>query len=274
MIEVRDLRKSYDDFEALKGLTFSSNAPVLTIVGRNGAGKTTLMRVLSTQLSPTSGLALVNGFDVVKEANKVRAIVCSIPQEAKPAGMASPLEHVVMYLTARGMSFKESFQSARASLKEVGLWEFKDKPCDELSGGMKRKVFVAMALASNADVVFLDEPTTGLDPLSRMEVWSVVKNLKAQVVLTTHYMEEAEELSKEIVLMHQGRVVATGTSSTLLKPLEGKVRVEGFGDGYRVGRTTISYLDREKAKQLVGDGYVIKPISLDDLFVLYGLQEN
>ncbi|BBD72278.1 hypothetical protein HS1genome_0667 [Sulfodiicoccus acidiphilus] len=139
---------------------------------------------------------------------------------------------------------------------------------------MKRKVFVAMALASEAEVVFLDEPTTGLDPLSRMEVWSIVKNLKAQVVLTTHYMEEAGELSKEIVLMHQGRVIVSGTASSLLKPLEGKVRVEGYEEGFKVGRSKIAYLDKERARDLVGDGYVIKPISLDDLFVLYGLQEN
>nr|WP_276321694.1 ABC transporter ATP-binding protein [Saccharolobus shibatae] len=252
----------------MDNLTFSANSRVVTLLGRNGAGKTTLTRILSTQLLPTSGIARVQGYDVVKDAKKVRKIIASIPQEAKSIGIASPMEHLVMYLTARGLSFKEATEISRSALKEVGLWEVKDKPSDELSGGMKRKIFVAMALASNAELVLLDEPTTGLDPYSRLEVWSVLKSIKSKILLTTHYMEEAEELSDEVILLHKGKLIAKGSIKELLAKFDNKVRVEGIGD-YKIGRLRISYIDRNEASDYVGK-YVIKPITLEDLFIIYG----
>ncbi|AWR99079.1 ABC transporter ATP-binding protein [Metallosphaera hakonensis] len=273
MIDVQRLSKVYKDGTvALDEVTFHSTAKVLSVLGRNGAGKTTMMRILSTQLLPTSGTASILGYDVVKDANKLRSIIASIPQEAKPVGFASPLEHVTMFLTARGESVKTALEEARKSLKEIGLWEVKDKPCDDLSGGMKRKVFVAMALASNADLIFLDEPTTGLDPISRLEVWSVIKNINSKVVLTTHYMEEAEELSQDIVMLGKGKVIAKGTKEQLLAPLKGKVRVEGIGERF-IGKTQISYMDESRAREIVGKA-VIKPVSLEDLFIIHGEDEN
>jgi ABC-2 type transport system ATP-binding protein len=269
MIEAINLTKVYKDgIKALDNLTFSSNARVVTLLGRNGAGKTTLTRILSTQLLPTSGLARVEGYDVVKDANKVRKMIASIPQEAKPVGIASPMEHLVMYLTARGFSFKDANEVSRKVLKEVGLWEVKDKPSDELSGGMKRKIFVAMALAANAEVVLLDEPTTGLDPYSRLEVWSILKSIKSKIVLTTHYMEEAQELSDEVILLNKGRLIAKGSIEELLSRFKDKVRVEGVGD-IKIGRLRISYIDRDKATDFIGK-YVIKPITLEDMFIIYG----
>jgi len=269
MIEAINLTKVYKDgIKALDNLTFSSNARVVTLLGRNGAGKTTLTRILSTQLLPTSGLARVEGYDVVKDANKVRKMIASIPQEAKPVGIASPMEHLVMYLTARGFSFKDANEVSRKVLKEVGLWEVKDKPSDELSGGMKRKIFVAMALAANAEVVLLDEPTTGLDPYSRLEVWSILKSIKSKIVLTTHYMEEAQELSDEVILLNKGRLIAKGSIKELLSRFKDKVRVEGVGD-IKIGRLRISYIDRDKATDFIGK-YVIKPITLEDMFIIYG----
>jgi len=269
MIEAINLTKVYKDgIKALDNLTFSSNARVVTLLGRNGAGKTTLTRILSTQLLPTSGLARVEGYDVVKDANKVRKMMASIPQEAKPVGIASPMEHLVMYLTARGFSFKDANEVSRKVLKEVGLWEVKDKPSDELSGGMKRKIFVAMALAANAEVVLLDEPTTGLDPYSRLEVWSILKSIKSKIVLTTHYMEEAQELSDEVILLNKGRLIAKGSIEELLSRFKDKVRVEGVGD-IKIGRLRISYIDRDKATDFIGK-YVIKPITLEDMFIIYG----
>ncbi|MEM3863447.1 MAG: ABC transporter ATP-binding protein, partial [Metallosphaera sp.] len=144
MIDVNGLSKVYKDGTvALDSVSFSSSAKVLSVLGRNGAGKTTMMRILSTQLLPSSGSARILGIDVVKEAKKLRSLIVSIPQEAKPIGFASPLEHITMFLTARGMSISTSLEEARRALKEIGLWEVRDKPCDDLSGGMKRKVFVA-----------------------------------------------------------------------------------------------------------------------------------
>ncbi len=268
MIEAKNLTKIYSDgTKALDSLTFSSSSKSLTLLGKNGAGKTTFMRILSTQLKPTSGTALVEGYDVVKDAKRVRKMVSSIPQEAKPVGISSPYEHVTMYLTSRGLSISEAKSRSRSVLKEVGLWEAKDKPTDSLSGGMKRKVFVAMALASDADVVFLDEPTTGLDPLSRMEVWSILKSMESKLVLTTHYMEEAQELADELLMINKGKLVMSGSPSSLLKKFEGMVRVEGTGD-IKVGRTLIKYVRKEEASYYVGK-YVLKPISLEDLFIMY-----
>jgi len=276
VIETINLSKVYKDGTvALDDVTFKFSGKVLTLLGRNGAGKTTLTRILSTQLLPTKGEVYVEGYDVVKEANRVRKIITSIPQEAQPIGMASPFEHLLMFLTAKGFSIKEAEENARKVLKEVGLWEVKDKPSDELSGGMKRKIFVAMALASNSEVVFLDEPTTGLDPYSRTEVWSVLKSMKSKIVLTTHYMEEAEELSEEVILLHKGKIIAKGAIPSLLEKFNGKVRVEGVGD-IKVGRLRISYVDKEEAKNYIGK-YVVKPITLEDLFIIYAgesLEEN
>ncbi|EZQ04890.1 MULTISPECIES: ABC transporter ATP-binding protein [Acidianus] len=274
MIETENLRKVYGDGTvAIEDLSFKLSSRFSCIIGRNGAGKTTLLRILSTQLLPTKGRATINGYDVVREVKKVRKIISSIPQEASPFGIASPLEHVIVYLTARGFSFSEALSSARRALKEVGLGDAMNKPADELSGGMKRKIFVAMALSSNAEVVFLDEPTTGLDPVSRLEVWSVIKEMSSNMVLTTHYMEEAEELCQDIAMMHKGKLIAQGSPEELLSSLKGIVRVEGTGN-IKIGSMRISYVDEDGAKKMVGKGVVIKPTSLEDVFIMRGLYED
>jgi ABC-2 type transport system ATP-binding protein len=273
MIEAKDLTKIYaDGTKALDSISFVSSSKSLTLLGKNGAGKTTFMRILSTQLEPTSGSALVEGYDIKKDRKKVRKIVSSIPQEAKPVGISSPYEHLLMYLTSRGFSIQEAKSRAREVLKEVGLWEVRDKSTDSLSGGMKRKVFVAMALASDAEVVFLDEPTTGLDPLSRLEVWSILKSMDSKLVLTTHYMEEAQELADEIVMVNKGRLVVKGSPSSLLEKYKDMVRIEGTGE-IKVGRTLIKYVKYADATDYIGK-YVIKPISLEDLFILFGGDEE
>ncbi|BDC18471.1 ABC transporter ATP-binding protein [Acidianus sp. HS-5] len=271
MIFTEKLTKVYrDGTRALDELSVNLDGKISCVLGRNGAGKTTLIRILSTQLLPTSGRAVIEGFDVVKEVKKVRKIIASIPQEASPMGISSPLEHVAMYLTARGFSISEALKTAKSVLKEVGLGEVMDKPTDELSGGMKRKVFVAMAIASNADIVFLDEPTTGLDPISRLEVWSAIKQMRSKIVLTTHYMEEAEELCSKIAIINRGKLVDYGTVDELLSTLRGKVRVEGEGN-IKIGSLTLSYVDEDEARKLVGKGVVIKPISLEDVMITKGL---
>lgn len=274
MIETFNLTKIYNNgIEALKDLTLLVNSKRVTILGRNGAGKTTLIRILSTQLKPTKGEARVLGYDIIKDKDKIRKLIASIPQEARPVGVASPYEHVIMYLTARGLSFHESRKIAREVLKEVGLWEFKDYPTEDLSGGMKRKVFVAMAIASNAELIFLDEPTTGLDPVSRIETWYLIRNLNSKIVLTTHYVDEAEELSEEVIILHKGKLLAKGSVRELLKKFEDKVRVEGIGN-IVIGKTKISYVSKEEAKMLVSERVTIKPITLEDILIMYGATED
>ena len=276
MIEARAITKRYKDGTlALDGVNFTLNKKTTSIIGRNGAGKTTLLRILSTQLLPTSGTASINGLDVVKAAQDVRNIIVSIPQESKPINYLSPLDNVVLYLSARRMRMSEAKEAAEKAIKTVGLWKVREKISDELSGGMKRKIFVAMAIASKSDVVFLDEPTTGLDPLSRIEVWSAIKAIKGQVILTTHYMEEAQALSDDVLMMDKGKILSQGKVEDLLKPFKGKVRVESTkkkSHSYKVGNTYISYIGKNEAEASVMVGDIIKPITLDDLFIKRGVE--
>ncbi len=275
MIEIQELKKVYKNGQvALNGISATLKGRVTSIIGRNGAGKSTLMRILSTQLIPTSGSARINGMDIFHEQTKIRRSLVSIPQEGRPIGLLTPLEHMKIYLTARGMSFKGAYEAAASALKKLELWEFRNRPTDTLSGGMKRKLFVAMAIAANAETVFLDEPTTGLDPVSRLEVWSAIKELDSEILLTTHYMEEAMALSDEVVFMDNGTIIKRGTIPELLREFEGKIRVESNKpvDGWtRIGDTYISYAETEAALDYVKNGFSVKQVTLEDLFVKYGV---
>jgi ABC-2 type transport system ATP-binding protein len=275
MIDVVGLTKRYGDGTvALNNVSFKLDKKISSIIGRNGAGKTTLLRILSTQLLPTSGRATINGIDVIKDASSIRKIAVSIPQESKPIDYLTALDDVRLYLSARGIGIRESRRAAEIALKKVGLWSARNKISYELSGGMKRKIFVAMAIAAEADIVFLDEPTTGLDPFSRVEVWSAIKAIKGQVILTTHYMEEAQALSEDVLMIDSGRILAHAQVNQLLKPFNGLVRIESQRkrkSSYKVGTTWISYVKKSAAKSFVGQGDIIKPITLDDLFIRRGV---
>ena len=275
MIEVKDLVKRYTDgVTALRGISFNAGKRVTSIIGRNGAGKTTLLRILSTQLMPTSGSVSINGVDIIRSPDLIRNKIVSIPQEASPIGVLTAFEQVKMYLVGRRFSFMEATREATRSLNEIGLEDFKHVPTDTLSGGMKRKVFVAMALASNAEIVFLDEPTTGLDPLSRMEVWSAIRQIDSHIILTTHYMEEAQELSEEVFLVETGKIIEQGTVASLLKRFDGKVRAETTTpceDCIRVSNTYIKYIQRDKVQEYVEKGFTVKSVNLDDLFISKGV---
>lgn len=275
MIETRELTKKYSDgVLALDHISFKADKRVTSIIGRNGAGKTTLLRILSTQLMPSSGEAYVNGVDIIKHPDRIRNRIVSIPQEASPIGVLTAFEQVKMYLVGRGYSFKESTDAANKSLDEIGLREFKHTPTDTLSGGMKRKVFVAMALAANADMVFLDEPTTGLDPLSRMEVWSAIRQIDSKIILTTHYMEEAQELSDDVILVEGGKILEQGTVRDLLKRFDDKVRAETTNtcdNCIKIANTHIRYISRDKIQEYAEKGFTIKSVTLDDLFISKGV---
>ncbi len=274
MISVNDLKKRYGNIHALKGVTLDIDDKVTSIIGRNGAGKTTFIRILSTQLKPTSGSVKINDLDINKDVQKIRKIILSIPQEAQPVGIMTPLEHLELYLLARGYSLSDARKEGRYALEELEMRDFENVPCDELSGGMKRKVFVAMALASRVEIVFLDEPTTGLDPLSRMEVWNSIRKLDSNIILTTHYMEEASELSDKVVVFSEGKVVSRGTVDELLEPFKDKVRVEKTdGEEYdvKIGKLSIKYVPKHMAQEYLSRGYDVKNITLDDLFISRGI---
>ncbi len=275
MIDVENLVKKYSDgVLALKGISFNASERVTSIIGRNGAGKTTLLRILSTQLMPTSGSVTIEGIDIIRNPDDIRNKIVSIPQEASPIGVLTAFEQVKLYLVGRRFSYSEATREANRSLNEIGLGEFKNTPTDTLSGGMKRKVFVAMALASNAEIVFLDEPTTGLDPLSRMEVWSAIRQIDSHIILTTHYMEEAQELSDEVFLMDSGSIMDKGTVGSLLKKFDGMARAETTApcsDCIRVSNTYIRYIQKNKVQEYVEKGFTVKNVTLDDLFISRGV---
>lgn len=275
MIDIRGLSKRYDRHTyALKEISASLKERVTTVIGRNGAGKTTLVRILSTQLFPTTGTATVEGLDILKDTRKVREIISSIPQESQLIGILSPLEQMQLYLIARGFTASQAKEESKEALDELELYEYRNAPSDTLSGGMKRKVFVAMALAAKAPVIFLDEPTTGLDPLSRIEVWSAIKRLSSKIILTTHYMEEAQELANEVVVIDQGSIITHGTIRNLLSSFRGKMRAEKLdGDEFdiKIANVAIKYIGQERVDEFIDKGYDIKRVNLDDIFLSKGV---
>jgi ABC-2 type transport system ATP-binding protein len=276
MIHCENLTKKYSDgFVALNSISFDTSGRINTLIGRNGAGKTTLTRILSTQLMPTSGTATINGMDITKNVSEIRRSIVSIPQEASPLGILTAQEQVGMFLIGRGHSFRSAKEEARIALETLGLGDFRNLPADKLSGGMKRKIFVAMAIASRADTVFLDEPTTGLDPISRIEVWSAIREIDSEIFLTTHYMEEAQDLSDHVFLLEHGNIAARGSVNDLLKPFSGKVRVESrseIPDSVKIGTMWISYVSSGDTAEYLEKGCTIKPISLDDVFISRGVE--
>ncbi len=275
MIEIKGISKRYDRrLYVLKGVNATLKERVTSVIGRNGAGKTTLIRILSTQLFPTSGTAEIEGLDILKDTKKVREVISSIPQESQLIGILSPLEQMQLYLMARGFSSSQAKRESEYALDELEMYEFRNAPSDTLSGGMKRKVFVAMALAAKSPVIFLDEPTTGLDPLSRIEVWSAIKRLSSKIILTTHYMEEAQELSNEVLVIDQGDIITHGTVKSLLSTFDGKMRaekLEGEEFDIKIANVSIKYIDVNEVDEFVRKGYDIKRINLDDIFLSKGV---
>ncbi len=272
VIETNNLVKRYRDGHlALDRLNLRLDKKITMILGRNGAGKTTLLRILSTQLLPTSGTVRVLGYDIMKDVKRLRGKIVSIPQEVEAMGIITPYEHMQFYLLAREFPKEKIDGIITKTLKQLGLYDFRNKPSDLLSGGMKRKIFVSMALAADAELTFLDEPTVGLDPISRMEVWSAIKKLAGKVIITTHYMEEAKILGEEIALIDSGRLKMQGSPSDLLRSLKGLMRVEGLSKGkmkFKIGGTDISYLKSSEAVSYADRGYDVKQLDLEDLFLL------
>jgi ABC-2 type transport system ATP-binding protein len=190
---------------------------IFALIGRNGAGKTTLVRILATQLEPSSGTASIDGLDVMGDAPRLRERIAIVPQEARAIPWLTAGQTVSSYLMWRGVSYGDAKRRAREALAKVGLERYENSLNRLLSGGAKRKVLVATILASEAEIIFLDEPTTGLDPISRRELWRILTDLARDrfVLLTTHYLEEAERLAGRIGILNEGKLVGLGTLEEL-----------------------------------------------------------
>ena len=287
MLECHGLTKVYEDNrKALEDVNFSVETNgIFALIGRNGAGKTTLIRILATELEPTAGSASINNIDVLKQEGQLREKIAIVPQEARAIRWMTPKQIVASYLLWRGYGYGEANRLAEQSLAKLGLKEYANVLTSKLSGGMKRKVLLATVTASEAEIIFLDEPTTGLDPISRRELWDILRSIGKErfIFLTTHYLEEAEQLADKIGILNNGQLVAIGTLAEIRKsaPYQYSLKLSQSGQvpiGAAGEVTTDSYgraqimTNEEEAFRLAklmseqGIKFSINPVTLDDVF--------
>jgi ABC-2 type transport system ATP-binding protein len=228
-IEVRGLRKHFGDVKALDGIDLeAAQGSVLGVLGPNGAGKTTAVRVMTTLLKPDAGTARVAGLDVVADAERLRSQIGLAGQYAAVDENLTGAENLTMVGRLYGMPRRDAKTRAGELLADFGLSDAGDRIAKTYSGGMRRRLDLAAALVARPPVVFLDEPTTGLDPRSRIDLWETIETLVAEgttVLLTTQYLDEADRLADEIVVIDHGLVIAEGTAAEL-KDRVGGMRVE------------------------------------------------
>ena len=229
VIEVKNLYKSYGKTEVLKGVSFDvKRGTMLALLGPNGAGKTTTVRILSTLLSHDSGSALVEGHDTQKEADEVRRVIGLTGQSAAVDELLTGRENLVMMGRLYRLTKDSAVARANELLEEFDLVKAADRPAKTYSGGMRRRLDLAVSLIAAPPVIFLDEPTTGLDPRSRLTMWEIIKRLMKNgttILLTTQYLEEADQLADKIIVIDGGKVIAEGTAKQL-KSKVGKDRLE------------------------------------------------
>jgi ABC-2 type transport system ATP-binding protein len=302
-IDVQDIVRRFGDFTAVAGLSFSvAEGEIFGLLGPNGAGKSTLIRMLTTLLPPTSGAARVFGHDVVTEAGAVRTVIGVIPQAMTSDLELSVTENLLIYAKLYGVPADRRRPIIAELLEAVELTKWADSPVKFLSGGMRRRVEIARGLVHEPRVFFLDEPTTGLDPVSRVAVWEMLQRIKAErdltVLLTTHYMDEADRLCDRIAIVDHGALKALDSPMRLKASIPGRnvldvsfaaspdgwaealgrlPDVEGLtGDGhvFRIGsrngpNTTRALLEQAAAAGVAVQTLSIQSTTLDDVFVHY-----
>src|SRR5437762_6646469 len=217
-IDVRDIVKKFGDFTAVKGISFEvQEGEIFGLLGPNGAGKSTLIRMLTTLLPPTAGTALVNGFDITKQADGVRRSIGVIPQAMTSDLELSVEENLIIFAKLYGVPRAKREKLIDELLAAVELTQWRDAQVKKLSGGMRRRVEIARGLVHEPRIFFLDEPTTGLDPVSRVAVWEMLQKIKSErhltVLLTTHYMDEADKLCDRIAIVDPGELKALDSRS-------------------------------------------------------------
>lgn len=227
-IETKNLTKKYKDITAVDSLNLTVNkGELFALLGVNGAGKTTTIKMLSCLSAPTSGDALLLGQSVTENSSEVKRIIGVSPQETAVAPNLTVKENLEFMCGVYGLTKEERASRMNAVAESLNLREIYDKKASKLSGGWQRRLSIALALIGQPEILFLDEPTLGLDVIARSELWDTIKSLKGNVtiILTTHYMEEAEELSDRIGIMKSGKMLAIGTADEL-KKLSGKDKFE------------------------------------------------
>ena len=227
-IEINNLRKVYKDLVAVDDLSLTiEEGELFSLLGVNGAGKTTTIKMLSTLLAPTGGDALILGKSLLKESAAIKGLVDLSMQETAVARKLTVEENIEFYAELNGMKKEEILRVKKELYESFGLNAVAKQRASTLSGGWQRKLSIALALVTRPKILFLDEPTLGLDVLARRELWRMIESLKGKmtVILTTHYMEEAEALSDRIGIMNQGKLFFVGTKEELYR-VSGKENVE------------------------------------------------
>ena len=229
MIKINNLTKKYKDKLAVDNLNLEiKTGELFSLLGTNGAGKTTTIKMISTLILPTSGTTNINGLDIIKDREKIKRIINISPQETAIAPNLTVLEN--LYFMAGIYEIKKAEEKINELIKLFKLEEVLNQKAKILSGGYQRKLSIAISLINDPEILFLDEPTLGLDVISRRELWHIIENLKGKItiILTTHYMEEAEILSDRIGIMNKGKLIELGTSKELIK----KTKTKNFEDAF------------------------------------------
>lgn len=229
MIKINNLTKKYKEKLAVDNLNLEiKTGELFSLLGTNGAGKTTTIKMISTLILPTSGTTNINGLDIIKDREKIKRIINISPQETAIAPNLTVLEN--LYFMAGIYEIKKAKEKINELIKLFKLEEVLNQKAKTLSGGYQRKLSIAISLINDPEILFLDEPTLGLDVISRRELWHIIENLKGKItiILTTHYMEEAEILSDRIGIMNKGKLIELGTSKQLIK----KTNAKNFEDAF------------------------------------------
>jgi len=226
-IDVRGIVKKFGEFTAVNGISFAvEEGEIFGLLGPNGAGKSTLIRMMVTLLPPTAGTALVNGFDVIKQADGVRRSIGVIPQAMTSDLELSVEENLIIFAKLYGVPRAKRVKLIDELLQAVELTQWRDAQVKNLSGGMRRRVEIARGLVHEPRIFFLDEPTTGLDPVSRVAVWEMLGKIKAErnltILITTHYMDEADKLCDRIAIVDHGELKALDSPLRLKASIPGK----------------------------------------------------
>ncbi|WP_215143199.1 ATP-binding cassette domain-containing protein [Exiguobacterium qingdaonense] len=293
MIEVEGLVKTFKDVSAVGGVSFSvKEGEIFAFLGPNGAGKSTTVQMLTTLVRPTSGMARVNGYDVVKREKEVRLSIGVALQETGIDKVLTGRELLVLQGRLFKMSREEAEHRANELLKVVSLTDAADRRSGTYSGGMRRRLDLALTLVHRPTVLFLDEPTTGLDPASRVEIWNEVRRLNREfgttIFLTTQYLEEADELADRIAIIHHGKIVSEGTPEELKQLVGGETVAMDFSNeseaatvashfgttangthvAFELRNVTLTEIVRALDEQkLQPERLTVKQPSLDDVFL-------
>jgi ABC-2 type transport system ATP-binding protein len=289
-----NLRKVYTSkgapaVEALAGVSMTVRpGERVALLGRNGAGKTTFLKIASTLLRPTSGAIEVFGFDVDRTPEKARPFIAVVPQEGKPFFHLTPREQVYTYLRARGLGREVAKARTEEALDQMGLDGISDRLAITLSGGQRQRTMVATVIATQAPLLFLDEPTIGMDPFARRDVWESLRQLTRRgstILLTTHYLDEAEALSDRLYIVEHGRVLVSGTADDLKRSIGGSMQVKlpegapyvesfrSFGPVLATGSALSVLVDPERISEVMEVAVrarlsaTVEPVSLEEAFL-------